>query len=338
MVLAVLIGAQPVEPPLRICATTPDLGSLAREVGGDDVAVTVFARGTEDLHFLEARPSFIKAASTADLFIQTGMDLETGWAPPILENARNARILAGSTGFLDASTAVSPLEVPAGPIDRSMGDVHARGNPHYLTDPLNGLKVARLIADRLGDLRPSARAEIDARYGAFRDRLCAALVGEALAARYDAEKLALLFEKGRLQSFLDDQGDAALLGGWLGELSDARGTEVKAVADHNLWPYFARRYAVSVVAYLEPKPGVPPTTGHLKQVVETMERDGVTLILASPYFNRRHAEFVAERSGARVVNLTHQAGGRPGTDDYIAACAYNVRQLVEALQQSGDGH
>ena len=140
--------------PLQVAVTIPDLGSLVREIGGDQVAVTVFAKGTEDAHFVEAKPSFIKTLSEADLFIQMGLEMEMGWAPVLQQNARNAKVLPGARGFLDASTVITPLDVPTGPVDRSLGDVHEAGNPHYLLDPINGLRVARLIRDKLIELRP----------------------------------------------------------------------------------------------------------------------------------------------------------------------------------------
>lgn len=317
------------EDPIRVCATTPDLGSLVREIGGDEVSVTVFTKGAEDPHFLEAKPSFIKAASQADLFIQVGLELEAAWVPPILLNARNEQIQPGAPGFLDASIAITPLEIPTGRIDRSMGDVHGGGNPHYLTDPLNGLKVARLIATRMGELRPQRRDAFEERYVSFRDRLGAKLVGETLARKYDPEKLALLAEHDRLIPFLESQGDAGSLQGWLGALRGAVGS--KAVADHNLWPYFAHRYGLTIVGFLEPKPGVSPTTRHLGQLIETMKREQVRLILTTPYFDPRHAAFVARETGAAIVPLAHQTGALPGTDDYLSMCDHNVRALASAL-------
>ena len=167
--------------PIEVSATVPELGSLVHEVGGDQVTVTVFAKGTEDAHFVEAKPSFIKELSQDELYVQAGMDLEVGWAPALLQNARNARILPGTRGYLDASTVITPLEVPAGPVDRSMGDVHPVGNPHYLLDPVNGLRVARLISDKLIELRPEQRGYFEERYAGFRQRLASAMVGEALA-------------------------------------------------------------------------------------------------------------------------------------------------------------
>jgi ABC-type Zn uptake system ZnuABC Zn-binding protein ZnuA len=316
--------------PLQVCATVSDLGSLAREVGGDQAAVTVFAKGTEDAHFVEAKPSFIKALSQCELFIEVGMDLEMGWAPVLLQSARNGRVLPGARGFLDASSAIGPLDVPSGPVDRSMGDVHPAGNPHYLLDPVNGLKVARLIRDKLTELRPEKRPYFEQRYEAFRQKLGVALVGETLAQKYDAEKLAILYEAGRLADFLKGQGDEGRLGGWLGAMLPYYGA--KAVADHNMWPYFARRFGITVVDFLEPKPGLPPTTKHLNEVIELMRAQRIRFILTNPYFNPRAAQLVAQQTGARIVNVAHQVGAREGTDEYVKMGDYNIRQLAAALR------
>jgi ABC-type Zn uptake system ZnuABC Zn-binding protein ZnuA len=316
--------------PLQVAATVPELGSLVREIGGDQVAVTVFAKGTEDAHFVEAKPSFIKTLSAADLFVETGMELELGWAPLLQQNARNAKVLPGAPGFIDASVVITPLEVPGGPVDRSMGDVHPAGNPHYLLDPINGLRVARLIRDKLSELRPERQKYFEERYADFRQRLGAALVGAVLAKKYDVEKLALLFEAGKLGDFLRSQGEESLLGGWFGLMMPYRGA--KAVGDHNMWPYFARRFGIAVVSFLEPKPGLPPTTKYLNELIESMRAQGVKVILANPYFDPRFAQFVAERTGAQVVNIAHMVGARPGTDDYIAMLDYDVRQLAAALR------
>jgi len=315
--------------PLRVAATVSELGSLARAVGGEQVTVVVFAKGTEDAHFVEAKPSFIKELSQADVYIQAGMDLEMGWAPVLLHNARNSKVLPGAPGYIDASTVIVPLGVPTGPIDRSMGDVHPAGNPHYLPDPLNGLRVAALLRDTLSALRPTQRAYFAARYTAFHKRVGAALVGETLAQKYDVTKLAVLFEHGRLAAFLQSQNEAHLLGGWLGRLLPYGGT--KAVADHNLWAYFTQRFGLTIRGSMEPKPGVPPTTRHLQGLVQTMQAEKIGLILTSVYYDPRHAQFLAQHTGARVVPMAHQVGARPGTDDYLGMVDYNVRQLVAAL-------
>jgi zinc/manganese transport system substrate-binding protein len=174
---------------LQVCATVPDLGYLVREIGGDQVAVTVFAKGPEDPHFVEAKPGFIKALNQTDVFIEVGMELETGWVPVLFKNARNAKILPGAGGYLDASTVIAPLNVPSGLVDRSLGDVHPTGNPHYLLDPLNGLKVARLIRDKLAELRPQQTQLFNDRYAALQQKIGSALVGEKLAKKYDFELL-----------------------------------------------------------------------------------------------------------------------------------------------------
>jgi ABC-type Zn uptake system ZnuABC Zn-binding protein ZnuA len=314
---------------LHVVATVPELGSLAREVGGDRVAVTVFAKGTEDPHFIEAKPSFIKILSQADVYIQIGMDMEIGWAPTLLQQARNANVVPGAPGHVDASTVIEPLEVPTGPVDRSMGDIHAFGNPHFLLDPVQGLRVARLMRDRLSAIRPEHAAYFETRYTAFRQRLGTALVGEALARKYDVEKLALLSEHGRLRAFLQTQGEEALLGGWLGRMTPYEGA--KAVADHNIWSYFARRFRVNVIGFMEPKPGVPPSTQHLQALIKTMRAEGVRLILASAYYDPRHARFLAQNTGARVVEMANQVGARAGADNYLHMVDYNVRQFLTAL-------
>ncbi|MBI2883318.1 MAG: zinc ABC transporter substrate-binding protein [Candidatus Methylomirabilis oxyfera] len=321
--------AQDATKPVAVCATVPDLGSLTREVGGDQVSVTVFAKGTEDAHFIEAKPSFIKALSQCDLYIQMGMDLEIGWAPVLLQNARNAAVLPGGRGYLDASRVIAPLEVPTGPVDRSMGDIHPLGNPHYLSDPVNGLKVARLIRDKLTELRPDRKPYFDDRFVAFHLKLGTALVGEILAKKYDVEKLVLLYQHGKLAPFLKGQGETSLLGGWLGKMLPYSRTKV--VADHNLWPYFARRFGIAVIGFMEPKPGIPPTTRHLSELIERMRAEKVQIVLAAPYYDPRHARFISQQTGARIVNLAHQVGARDGTDDYLAMIDYNVRAMTAAL-------
>ena len=319
--------------PLRVCATVPELGSLAEEVGGSEVTVTVFTKGTESPHFTVPRPSFIKALHACHAYVQVGLELEIGWAPALLQSARNASILRGGTGFIDASEVIAVLGVPSGRIDRSMGDVHAGGNPHYLLDPLNGLRVAALLRDRFAALRPEAGRYFAARYADFRQRLGAALVGEALARKYDFEKLALLAEHGRLTGFLDSQGDTALFGGWLAALRPHSGAKV--VAEHDAWAYFAARFGLRMVTFLEPIPGVPPTTSHLGTVIEKMRTEQIGVVLTTAYFDPRYARFVSEKTGAAVVSIAHQVGARPGTGDYLSMTDYNVRQLAAALDAGG---
>lgn len=333
LLLTAAVHAQP----LRVCATVPDLGDLARQVGGDEVDVTVFARGMEDAHFIEARPGFVKALNQADLYVQMGLELEVGWAPVLLRNARNGRVLPGAPGYLDASQVIAPLEAPTGPVDRSMGDVHAAGNPHYLLDPLNGLKVAALIRDRLAALRPDAREGFHRRYDDFAVKLAEKMVGTPLTQKYGiegVEKLALLFTHGKLNDYLQQQGEAALLGGWFAALAPYHNLPV--VDDHNLWTYFVHRFGLRTIAHLEPKPGIAPTTRHLTRVTEDANAAGVRVILTSSYFNRRHADVVARHTGAAVLRMAHQVGSRDGAEDYLSLFDYNVTELLRALQHSSE--
>jgi len=327
--IASLAHAQGGLKPLQVCATVPELGNLTQEIGGDQVKITVFAKSQEDPHFIEAKPSFIKALSQADLFLQIGMELEIGYAPVLLQNARNSRVLIGAPGYVDCSKVITPMEVPTGIVDRSMGDVHPAGNPHYLLDPLNGLQVARLIRDRLTELRTEKKVFFEERYTAFYRKIGDALVGEKLARKYEFEKLALLYEEGKLEPFLKEKKEEGSLSGWLGMMLPYRGSKV--VGDHNLWPYFTRRSGISLVGFLEPKPGISPTTKHLQALVEMMKTERVKVILSSPYFEIRYAEFVSKNTGAKIVLLAHQVGSRPGTDSYIRMIDYNVRQLARAL-------
>jgi ABC-type Zn uptake system ZnuABC Zn-binding protein ZnuA len=311
------------EPPLRVVATTPDLGALVREVGGDDVEVAVLAKGPEDPHFVEARPGFIRACSQADLFVQIGLELEVGYAPLLLQGARNPRLQT-----VDASSAIVPRDVPTGPVDRSMGDVHGRGSPHYLLDPVNGIRVAELLRDRFCAVRPSKADLFKSRFAAFKTKLGEKLAGAELARKYDVVKLALLQDAGGLDAFLEKQGDK--LGGWWAAAAPFKGA--KLAFDHPMWTYFFARFGFVGAGAMEPKPGFAPTTKHLAALIERMKADGVKALLAAPYYDARHARFVAERTSAKVVPAAHQCGAREGTDDYAALIDHNLAKVLEALQ------
>jgi ABC-type Zn uptake system ZnuABC Zn-binding protein ZnuA len=327
LALAPTLSAQPAAG-LAVVATTTDLASLARRVGGAGVSVTSLGKGGEDPHFVEPLPSFVRVLHAADLYVQNGLELEVGWAPALLATARNPRIQRGGPGHLDVATVVQPLGVPTGPVDRSLGHVHPYGNPHYLLDPLNGLRAADAIAERLATLRPGDAAAFRQRAAELRREVHERLVGRALLEKYgDAEGLARLHEAGRLRTFLEEQGDAP--GGWLGRMLPHAGARV--VADHDLWPYFARRFGIQVVGFFEPKPGIAPTTAHLGALVQSMRGMGVKVVLASPYFDPRHARFVAESTGARTVAMAHQVGAVPGADTYVGMVELNVTRLAAAF-------
>jgi zinc/manganese transport system substrate-binding protein len=315
--------------PLDVVATVPDLGGLVRTIGGDQVSVSIITKGPQDPHVVEPRPSFIRRLHDADLFVQTGMDLEIGWAPVLLQGARNPKILPGGRGHLDTSSVVTPLEVPAAGSDRSRGDLHPYGNPHYLTDPVHGLRVAALLRDALGRLRPDELAGFEERYARFVRQTLERLVGPELVASYGPDELVDLLDSGRLDAELSARGQLDLLGGWLAEMRPYAGT--RAVEDHQFWAYFAHRFGIELVATLEPFAGVAPSTRQLARVVEMIRAEKIPLILSTTYFDPRHADWVAERTGARVVLLAHQAGARSGADGYLGAIDYNVRQVVTAL-------
>jgi ABC-type Zn uptake system ZnuABC Zn-binding protein ZnuA len=328
--VAATVPARAADAPLKVVTTIPDLGDLARQVGGDAVSVFSMVPGPQDPHFIDARPSFIKQLSEADVFLIVGMEMEVGYLPAIVQNARNARVIPGGLGYVDASAVITPLQIPTVSVDRSLGDVHPLGNPHYLLDPVNGVKVAELIRNTFQHLRPAQREYFAARFQTFRDKVAKALVGEELAAKYDALKLARLDEHGKLGGFLKSQGDGDKLRGWLGAVRPYRGTKV--VDDHNMWPYFAQRFGIHVIGDLEPRPGLPPTTRHLRKLIDAMRAEGVQLIMAAPYYDARHARFIAEATGARVVEMAHQVNGRPEADDYYNMIDLNVRGIVRALE------
>jgi ABC-type Zn uptake system ZnuABC Zn-binding protein ZnuA len=306
--------------PLRVVTSTPDLADLARRVGGDAVEAESLVKGAQDPHFIEARPTFVRRLHDADLYVEVGLQLELGWSPKLLQGARNPRVRPGGDGYVDASRAIAPLEVPTRAFDRSQGDVHPGGNPHYLSDPVNGLRVARLLRDRLTALAPGSQAQFAANTAAFERELLTRLVGEALASEQSPDALLAAIDGGTLRS----------PGGWLARLSNANG--VAAIQDHRIWPYFAKRFGIRLVAELEPQPGIAPTTSHLTRVVGIAEREHVRMLLASPYFDPRHARTVAERTGIPVVTLGHQVGSLPGADDYLSLIEENVTRVEQALR------
>lgn len=312
--------------PLRVCCSIPDLGEIAKAVGGADVEVTIFARGGDDPHFVEARPSFAKALSRADLLVTVGLELEVGWIPVVQGQARNPKVVGQGPGYLEAASAIHLLGVHTGTVDRSQGDVHSGGNPHFLVDPVAGVRVARLLRDRCSDLAPERAEHFAAGCAAFTDKIAQALIGPVASGR-DAAALIDAVEQHRLPELLG--ADVGKVAGWLGALAPYAGTKV--VCDHDLWPYFAQRFGLRVVGFLEPKPGVPPTTRHLAEVIETMKAQQVKAILTVPYFDARHAAFVSGQTAAAVATLAHQVGATPDSGDYLAMVDHNVRALVTAL-------
>ena len=283
--------------PLKVVATTEDLASIAREIGGDRVAVEAIARGYQDPHFVEAKPSFILKFSRADLLIVVGRELELGWLPPLINNSRNSKIQVGATGYLDPSANVKILEIPTGQLTRAMGDVHPSGNPHYWLDPGNGRVIARAIRDRLSQLDSSGQAAYAQRYDAFDKRLAAA----------------------------ERRWDAAM--------APYKGTKV--VTYHRSWPNFTDRFGLHVIGYVEPKPGVPPSPSHTIDLIAEMKRQQVKVIIIEPYFDSKTPKQIAAQTGAQVLTMAPSVGGMPGTEDYIKLFDYNINLLVTSLSKVG---
>ena len=282
-------------PPARlsVVATTPDLAALAKEIGGDAVDVKALAKPTEDPHFVDAKPSHIVTLNRADVLIEGGAELELGWLPPLLESARNSRISAGAPGRVVASKGIKMLEVPT-TFDRSKGDVHALGNPHFLIDPLNAKIVAADIAEHLSQVQPQSA-------DAF---------------------------KANLQRF--NTAIDAKLAEWEKQLSPYHGAKI--VTYHKDFGYFAERFGLEIAETLEPKPGIAPSPSHLAQVISTMRNEKVRVVLVQPYQNRKTAETVARQTGAAVLDVSQQPGAIQGTTTYADLMDHLVRTLVSGLQ------
>lgn len=326
--VAIALAAWAAEP-IRVCATVPDLGDIARRVGGDAVEVAVFVRGTEDPHEIEPRPSFAKSLARADLLVSVGLDLEIEWLPTVITQSRNERLVKGQPAWFEASTAIQALGVQAPPAEGAPAPhahTHAAGNPHFLSDPVCGVQVAGALAKRLAQL-DAARADAYAgRYRAFAVEVAKRLLGDAVVARVGEAAAIAALESGDTVKVV---GDGADLGGWLAAVRPFAGAKV--VADHDLWTYAARRFGFAVVAFMEPEPGEPPTTRHLADVVTVAKGSGARLIISNPAFDQRHTRFVAEHTGLPIAILAHQTGALPEAGDLIATVDGNVRILTAAL-------
>ncbi len=316
-----------------ICATVPDLGDLAREIGGDKVEVITFVKGSEDPHFVTPRPSFIKDLARAEVFIQNGLEQEVGWAPPLLQQCRNRKVQPGGKGYIDASRIIKPLDVPTGPISRSEGDVHPGGNPHYLLSPINGLKVARYLKVHFSYLWPKEKKYYEQRYDDFATRFGQMLIGEKLAAKYKDQQLDQLMQlkfQGQLTAYLKQEDEYKSLGGLMALVEPYKGT--KLIDDHPMWVYFCRDFGFEVIGHLEPKPGLQPTPGHVAKVVKLVRSEGVKAVLANAYYDPRHARFIEMNTDAKVAKMSHQVGAREFAGSFLEMCGYNVREMVRVLR------
>jgi zinc/manganese transport system substrate-binding protein len=277
---------------IHVVATTPDLAAVAREIGGDAVDVIALAKPTEDPHFVDAKPSHIVTLNRADVLIDGGAELELGWLPPLLESARNAKIAAGSPGRIVASQGIKMLEVPTS-FDRSKGDVHSLGNPHFMIDPLDVKIVAGNMADHFAQVDPKNAGAYKANLAAFNTKVDANLKR------------------------------------WQQELEAFKGSKI--VTYHKDFPYFAERFHLDIVENLEPKPGIAPSPAHLAQVIQTMKSSGARVIVVQPYQNRKTAETVARQTNGIVVDIPQQPGAKKGAETYFSNMDNMVRALATAL-------
>jgi zinc/manganese transport system substrate-binding protein len=278
---------------LNVVTTTPDLGALAREIGGDRVEVKTLAKSTEDPHFVDAKPSHLVTLNHADVLVEGGAELEQGWMPPLLDNARNAKIAVGAPGRVTASTGIRMLEVPT-TLDRSRGDVHALGNPHFLIDPKNAEIVATNIAEHLTQVDPAGAATYAANLKKFKADV------EAKTAEW--EKMMAPFKGSKIVTY------------------------------HNDFVYFADRFGLQVIGTLEPKPGIAPSPAHLAEVIAAMKSQGGHVVLVQPYQNRKTAETVARQTGGAVLDVSQQPGALKNTDTYIAMMDNLVTTVANGLK------
>jgi zinc/manganese transport system substrate-binding protein len=287
------IAATAADAKIKVVATLPDLASLAREIGGDKVEVSAMAKPTEDSHFVDARPSFVVQLRTADVLIDGGAELELGWLPPLLQNARNPKLEVGKPGRVQASLGVRLMNVPAN-VTRAAGDVHALGNPHFMTDPIIAKTVALHIAQSLAAVDPPNAAFYDANYKKFEATINA-----------------------KLQE-------------WGATMLPFKGQSV--VAYHDSWVYFAHRFGLNIDLFLEPKPGIPPSPSHLAEVIEKMKAQKTKAIIVEPFHDRKIAEKVASSTGAKVVDFAQYPGAFPDTDSYMKLIDTLVSRLAAAMK------
>ena len=278
---------------LNVVATLPDFGALAEVVGGDKVKVTSLARGAEDPHFVDARPSYIRVLNQADVLLEGGAELEVGWLPPLVNNARNAKILGDASGHVDMSRGLVLLDLPTGPVDRSQGDVHPLGNPHFWLDPSN----AKLMAARLAQVF----GQVDSANAAFYAD--------------NARKFAQLID--------------AKMAAWSRALEPHRG--VKVVTYHKSFDYLLKPFGLVAAGTLEPKPGIEPSPNHIQALVPRMKSEGVKLILIETFRPHRTPEKVAAETGAKLLILPASVGAVPKASDYVGLIDYNVAQIAAAL-------
>ena len=303
---------------VKVVTSLTTYGSIAREIVGDRGTVTSIAQGDENPHFVQPKPSFVALLRDADLFVTTGLDLEL-WVPTLLDRAGNRKIMEGGPGYVAAYQGITLLEVPVS-LSRAGGDIHADGNPHIHTDPINGIIIGRNILAGLLKVDAANADYYRARELDFETRILEATIGKELVGVLTPATAFNLLKTGQFDGFvaktmlhgkpLSDQ-----LGGWLKAGADFRGKEM--VCYHKEWSYFSVRFQVTCVAFVEAKPGIPPTPGHVEEVIALMKERQVPVLFATNYYPRSQIEQVAAKTGAAAVVVPENTFGAPGVTTYF---------------------
>jgi zinc/manganese transport system substrate-binding protein len=295
LLLAALLAAPaPATAALRVVTTTEGLASLAREVGGDRITVTSLSRGLQDPHFVDANPTLAVKLRDADLLVDVGLELEIGWLPPLVNQSRNAAIQPGGARRLTAASFIQVLDVPTGVVDRSAGDLHPGGNPHFLTDPRRGVQVASAVAAKLAELDPAGAAGYQARAAAFKARLDAALAR------------------------------------WKATLAPLAGRKV--FVHHRTLTYFLDWTGLVDGGEMEPRPGTPPPSSHLADLVTLGRKEGIKACVVENYYDSKSDELVARLIGGTVVKIPGDVGGDPAATGYQAWLDLLVQRVAAAVK------
>jgi zinc/manganese transport system substrate-binding protein len=281
---------------LNIVASTEDMAALAQEVGGDQINIESIAKGYQDPHFVEAKPSFLLKLRQADLLISVGLELEIGWLPPLITQSGNPRIQKGASGYLEASQFCEILEKSQGTVTRAEGDVHPEGNPHYWLDPDNGRRAARGIANKLAELDPGSAAHFRQRFQDFDKRLSAA----------------------------EQKWDAAM--------KPYRGRKI--VTYHRSFTNFAKHFGLDVIGYVEPRPGIPPSPGHTIELIQLIKRENCKAVLVEPYFDLKTPQSIGRETGAQVIVYLPSVGGEKQVRTYLDLFDYDIGLLIKAFHSN----
>ncbi len=278
---------------IKVVTTTTDMQSITEMIGGDKVSVMAIAKGYQNPHFVDPKPSYIISLSNADMFVTVGLDLEIGWSPQLIASSRNSKIQKGSVGYVDASVSVGLLQVPS-TSNRGAGDIHIYGNPHYWLDPLNGKVIGRNIANGLERIDPDNKAYYEANLFKFFRKIDEKMVE------------------------------------WQAKMAPYKGTKI--IAYHNEWVYFERRFGLDIVDFMEPKPGIPPSPSQLVKVIKEVKANNIKIIISSPYFTTSSSDVVAKQTGIKEVTMATSVGAFTPIKDYFDLFDYDIDQVISALK------